>query len=150
MNAFKDWTPAMAEAHNMRVRAKKGLPMIEIPQAPKLNVTTIAKTKKELLNKTEKAWKAELERRGHKTILVQALMFRLGDRLQYRPDLTTVEQSASGLWMQMTCYETKAPHRFAAGSLAKPKMAAKLYPFVKFVIVKRDKGQWTEKEVRNE
>jgi hypothetical protein len=166
-NYFATWTPAMVAERNAKVLADRmrarGLIPVPSPEVHKssqpeftnvknsqpLNVTKIEATKKKLLNKTESLWRDELKRRGHAIVLEQALTFRLGDRLQYRPDLITIEQFSKGV-VEIVCYETKAPHRWANASLAKPKMAAKLYPFITFKIVMRNKSVWTEKEIRPE
>lgn len=159
-NPFAGWTAEMVNAHNERVARGATKPpngeTIQAVRATKpLNVETIDAPKKPLLNKTETLWKAELERRGHKIILVQAVTLRLGDRLSYRPDLATVDAdvtASGGIWpgFRMTCYETKAPHRFATAGVTKIKAAAKQYPFIRFVLVMRDKGQWTEREIGSE
>lgn len=161
-NPFAGWTVDMVKAHNERVargrsesRTTVKIQTAKIAQdlarmnAP-LSVTKVELKKRELLNKTERLWKAELERRGHKNILVQALTLRLGDRLTYRPDLVTVEQTVktpAGEFALITAYETKAPHRFATAGVTKIKAAAKQYPFIRFVLVMRDKGRWTEREI---
>jgi hypothetical protein len=186
--AIKSMAADHAQAIRRNITQAMGIPM--------LNVQKIERTKKPLLNKTETLWKAELERRGHQIILVQALTFRLGDRLTYRPDLVTVEflpgdedvkasmATAAGYGAEMpndapigvrehdgrgrkegedtksdrrnrgisggisiTCYETKAPHRFKNAGITKVKAAAAQYPFIKFVLVMRNKGTWTEKEI---
>jgi hypothetical protein len=114
-----------------------------------LNVQQITPTKKPLLNKTETAWKAELERRGHKAIYAQSISLRLGDDCRYLPDLVTITPALDGAF-SMTCYETKAPHAFRKAGIVKIKAAARQYPFIRFVLVMRDKGNWTEKEIGNE
>lgn len=125
-----------------------------LPAPTTLNITKAEPKKKALLNKTESLWKAELERRGHKIILVQALTLRLGDRLNYRPDLVTIDGDFSGFiknqMIKVTCYETKAPHRFAEKGIVKVKAAAKQFPFIRFVLVMRKGGQWTEREIGSE
>lgn len=130
-------------------------------KVPAITVTQIEPKKRPLLNKTETLWRVELERRGHKIILAQAITFNLGDRLTYRPDLIVVECGERALdyfkaynsgvpFLRLTCYETKAPHRFATAGITKIKAAAKQYPFIRFVLVMRDKGKWTERTIGNE
>lgn len=157
-NPFANWTPEIVAARNAEIKrqreeykngtkraTRETIPPVAATKP--LSVETIEPTKKPLLNKTETLWKAELERRGHKIILVQALTFRLGDGLTYRPDLVTVSTSFG---VTFTCYETKAPHRFAEKGIVKVKAAAKQYPFIRFVLVMRNGGEWTERVIGNE
>lgn len=114
-----------------------------------LKIKTIAPKKRELMNATEKLWFAELQRRGHKIILCQAITLRLGDRMTYRPDFVTVE-SLYNLridegQIRLTCWETKGPHRFKTAGVTKLKAAAAIYPWIKFVLVERNKSQWSER-----
>jgi hypothetical protein len=151
-NPFANWTPEMVIAHNAQVRAKnkRAAPA----PAPAISVKQVAKKKKPLLNKTEALFKAELERRGE-TVLAQAITFKLADALSYRPDFVTVEPIVSefqGLplprnTVTLTAYETKGPHRFKREGINKLKMAATAYPWIKWILVERDKNQWTEKEI---
>lgn len=172
MSYGKRWTKedidAMESIRKMRQRAKNGLPMIEqtkdlrgelsahMPHLAPLAIKQIAPKKKPLMNKTELRFKAELERRGHKIILCQAITFRLGDRLTYRPDFVTVDALASEgtlIWLgdriRLTCYETKAPHRFARAGIDKLKMAATIYPWIAWKLVMRKGNEWSEKEISN-
>jgi hypothetical protein len=147
-NAFKDWTPEMVSIHNMRVRAKKGLPMISTP----LNIKTIAPKKRELMNQTEKLWFAELQRRGHKIILCQAITLRLGDRMTYRPDFVTVDVRIPFSFngpnaVALTCWETKGQHRFRQAGINKLKSAAAMYPWISFRLVERNGGNWIERTI---
>lgn len=149
----------MAEAHNERVKAKrkysrpvmfdystsgfKPLPIKQLP--PK---------KKALMNKTELAFKAELERRGHKIILCQALTFWLADGSSYRPDFVVVDicddDTVLLAPLRLTAYETKGQHRFKREGITKLKFAAEKYPFIRFVLVERDGSKWTEKAIGNQ
>ncbi len=105
------------------------------------------------LNKTETLWKQELERRGHKIIIAQQITFKLANGVCYRPDLVTIDIPWTGVGfsdrrlVEITCWETKAPHRFAKASLAKPKLAAKEFPWIRWKLIRRDKNIWTEEEI---
>ncbi len=147
----------MAAAHNARVLAR-GLIPVPGPVVPKIEVTTITKKKKPLLNRTESLFKAELERRGYKNILAQSITLRIGDDCRYTCDLVTIEpvqffqagKSPTELPFYMTFWETKGPHGRRREGINKLKAAAKLYPQFRFVLIDRNGSKWTEKEVGNE
>jgi hypothetical protein len=157
-NPFTNWTPETVAAHNARVnkREKRDTRLrnelsAHMPHSVPLAIKQIAPTKKPLLNATELLFKAELERRGHKIILCQAITFRLGDRMTYRPDFVTVE-SLYNLridegQIRLTCYETKSRHRFAEKGIVKLKAAAAMMPWIRFVLVMRDGKTWTERTI---
>lgn len=107
----------------------------------------LPKTKKPLMNKTELAFYEILKARGHQIILCQSVMLRLGDGCQYRPDFVVITYPESGSGILITCYETKAPHKFRKEGITKIKVAAHQYPWISFRLVMRDKSQWEEKEI---
>lgn len=157
-NPFANWTAEDAARHNERVAKKRKFTSKEVSdfrdflrEKPTLAIKTIPKKKTPLLNKTETRFKAELERRGHKLILCQAITFRLGNRMTYRPDFVTVEYGEYMLCGQfaaiLTCYETKSPHRFAEKGVQKLKMAATLYPWICFKLIMRNGNEWTERTI---
>jgi hypothetical protein len=153
-NPFANWTPQMVDEFNARKKGKRtfGAQLVAATETMRripINVKTLTKTKRPLLNRTESLWKAELERRGHNAIYAQSITLRLGDDCRYLPDLVTITPALDGAF-SMTCYETKAPHAFRKAGIVKIKAAAKQYPFIRFVLVMRDKSNWTEKEIGNE
>lgn len=152
------FTQAQVEAHNAKVAKREySKPTIRQMdgenglQAAKsligaLLVKKIAPKKRELLNKTETLWLAELQRRGHQIILAQAITFNIGDRMTYRPDFVVVSICLDQT-LRLTAYETKGPHRFKAQGIIKLKSAARQYPYIKWVLIERDGSKWTEKEI---
>lgn len=153
-NAFANWTQEMCDAHNAKVAGaiNRTVAVEKAIQRERKTptVTAVPKKKKPLMNKTELAFYESLKARGHKTILCQAIMLRLGDGCQYRPDFVTVEFIVFGTdhpKVFLTAWETKAPHRFATAGITKLKCAAAAYPWIKFVLVMRDKKQWSEKVI---
>lgn len=161
-NPFKDWTPEMVKEHNERV--KTGVKAVKdsfdalqksFPATARPKMEIKPPKKKPLLNKTETLFKAELERRGHKVILCQAITLRLGDRMTYRPDFVTVETiGRHNSWddplsdaFQITAWETKGPHRFRQAGINKLKAAAAMYPWICFKLVERSGSNWSERTI---
>lgn len=87
------------------------------------------------LNKTEKAWLAELRIRRPKFLGIQALTFKLGDDCRYTPDFIEISQED-----KFIAWEVKGFMRDDA--LVKLKVSARLFPFLEFYVVKRSEGMW--------
>ena len=79
------------------------------------------------------------------TIWKQALRWKLGNGIWYKPDFAAFvgwTQKPTGL----TCWEVKGPHAFRGG-LENLKVAASLYPEVRWILVWRECGGWKHQEV---
>lgn len=163
MSTFKDWTPQTAEEHNRRVAAA-AVASMGFARAEKLsdglnresiekretheasfkqlstNLVVAHSTDVKKLNKLEKAWLRHLEMLGFPWIGVQAITLKLADDTRYTPDFMVID--ANG---QLVAYETKGWMRDDAA--VKLKVAARLYRFIRFVLVQKDKGQWKETPV---
>ncbi|RYG55747.1 hypothetical protein EON80_30235 [bacterium] len=94
------------------------------------------------LNKLETAWLQQLKRRSPDWLGIQPLGLKLAaDRCRYHPDFVTLENG------RLTAWEVKGP-QFWDDAKVKLKVAARAYPFIRFVLVTRDKSGWTESEVK--
>ena len=168
------WTPEMAAAHNRRIEAGRGrkrtvkqsmtvaatnlrgelLPPSQQLISAVVNGQLKFKPKKPLLNKLESDWKAVLEAREEgATILCQAITFRLGDGLSYRPDFVVIHRFSKegGFWTyRIDAYETKGQHRFREKGKIKLFAAARIIPWINWVLVTRDGGKWKERTIANE
>lgn len=95
------------------------------------------------LNKLEAAFKQVLLRELPSGVQLheQALRFRLGNGVWYKPDFAAQPGGA------LTCWEVKGPRAFRGG-FENLKLAATAYPGVRWVLVWRDprKG-WLKQEV---
>lgn len=103
----------------------------------------IRQSSKPLLNKLEQEWFDVLLIRypSHaKAIRPQTIRFKLGNGIWYKPDIWC---PTLGTWG--CCWEVKGPHSFRGG-IENLKVAASLYPEIKWVLVWKDKG-WQEQEV---
>lgn len=75
------------------------------------------------------------------TILPQAIRFRLGNGIWFKPDIAIFTNGA------LEVCEVKGPHAFRGG-FENLKVAAGLYKEVRFFLVWKDeRGQWQEQEV---
>ncbi len=104
---------------------------------------------KPLMNKLEAAWLAQLETRFPGVMIwKQALKWRLGNGIFYKPDFAVFEVESLRYEMPsiFTCWEVKGPHAFRGG-FENLKVAASLYPEVKWILVWKDNGEWKEQDV---
>ncbi|MBW3636432.1 MAG: hypothetical protein KY445_08200 [Armatimonadetes bacterium] len=63
------------------------------------------------------------------------------NKCYYHPDFFTLKEG------KLTAWEVKGP-QFWDDAKVKLKVAAKEYPFIRFVLVMRDQTGWTETEVK--
>lgn len=98
-------------------------------------------TDEERLNKTEKAYLAHLRAHGFRWIGIQSLTLKLGDDCRYSPDFITI--SISG---ELTAREVKG--FFRDDAKVKIKVAARMFPWIKFIVVRKDKSGWTHEPMK--
>lgn len=92
------------------------------------------------LNKTETAWLAELRIRNPKFLGIQAMTFKLGDDCRYSPDFICITQDD-----ELIAYEVKG--FFRDDAKVKIKVAARMFSWIKFVLVFKVKNGWELKDV---
>lgn len=97
-------------------------------------MTILPTTDEAKLNKTERAYHEHLKRLNYQWIGVQNLTFKLADDTRFTPDFTVVEAN------EMRCIDVKGFQREDA--LIKIRVAARMFPWVTFAIVKKDKDGW--------
>lgn len=94
------------------------------------------------LNKTEQAWLNEISLRWPNfQILSQAVTLKLGNGVRYTPDFMV----KFGIHGELFAWEVKGFLRDDAN--VKLKVAASLYPWIKFHLVTRKKGEWIIQEI---
>jgi len=94
------------------------------------------------LNKLESSWLAVL--RADITLTwvgVHALTFKIGDDCRYTPDFIALNLDG-----ELIAYETKGFMRDDAR--VKLKVAARMFPFVGFVLIERKAGAWICTEIK--
>jgi hypothetical protein len=116
------------------------------PAAPASSIKVAIKAKpsadESKLNKLESAWLAVL--RADITLAwvgVHALTFKIGDDCRYTPDFIALNLDG-----ELIAYETKGFMRDDAR--VKLKVAARMFPFVGFVLVERKAGAWICTEIK--
>lgn len=127
--------------------AKDALDSVAPPQAKR-----IRQDGKPLLNKLEGEFLAELSRfHPGATVWKQALRWRLGNGIWYKPDFAAfvdyyLSPGLPAKVRRLCCWEVKGPHAFRGG-FENLKVAAGLYPNVRWSLVWKDGGRWQEQEV---
>lgn len=119
---------------------KKSAQMIVAGEASG-KITTKLSTDEEKLNKLERDYLAYLRALGHGWIGIQNITLKLGHDTRYTPDFWIV----GGAGLQ--ALETKGSF-FRDDAKVKIKVAARLFPFINFVLVRRLKGQWEFETVK--
>ncbi len=106
----------------------------------------LRQSSKPLLNKLEGEWLEMLKSTLWDTTVIwsQALRFKLGNGIWYKPDFVTFSTLVN---FNVTCWEVKGPKAFRGG-FENLKVAASLYPEIRWVLVWKDKhGIWQEQAV---
>lgn len=106
----------------------------------KTNLTMKPTTDESKLNGLERQWLEVLRSRPFDWLGIQPMGLKLADNCRYHPDFVTLCDG------QITAWETKGFMRDDAA--LKLKIAARNYPFIRFVLVTRVKKEWIEKEVQ--
>jgi len=100
-------------------------------------------TDEQKLNKTERAFLEFLRSRDTGWIGVQNVTLKIGDDCRYTPDFLVITQ---GWEPPVVFYECKGFWRDDAR--VKIKVAARQFPWAKFIAVQRIKGQWRFEEIK--
>ncbi len=114
----------------------------EMPSEPlKTDFKASPSTDEAKLNKTERAYLAYLRRLGVPSLGIQNVTLKLADDCRLTVDFNYIDEN--GRW---TFVDVKGFQREDA--LIKMKVAARLFPILRFVIVKKDGTGWDAKEVK--
>lgn len=97
---------------------------------------------KPIMNKLETDWfKMLCLQFPEKAITIQALKFRLGNGIFYKPDFVVFSS------VLIYAYEVKGPHAFRGG-FENLKVAAGMYPAIYWTLIWKEDGQWKEQVVK--
>ncbi len=114
-----------------------------LPAPVKVTVAIEPSTDETNLNQLERAWLIELRRRGMPAVHIQAMTLKLGHDCRYTPDFMVV--TAEG---RIEFHETKGP-RFWDDAKVKLKVAARLFAWAKFLLIRLDSSTgWIVEEVK--
>jgi hypothetical protein len=148
-NPFTTWTDADVAQHNARVsrvisddqKAMKNATMTQL-ESRKAGVSVADSTDVARLNKTERAYYLHLQN----VVLVnwigvQNLTLKLADDCRYTPDFIVVRFSGA-----IEAHEVKGFWRDDAK--VKIKVAARLFPWIRFIVVQKINGDWKQTPVK--
>lgn len=163
-NYFKNWTNEMVEEFNRRklkgrllsasneakilTETSKHYPTLLKPSDfkdafPGAKKKRIRQSGKPLLNNLEASWLLNLRSLAPKaTFYPQAITLRLCNGCRYTPDIISADYVSEG----MMAWELKGK-KVWDDSIVKLKFAAKEFPFIKFVLVWKENGQWVTQEI---
>ncbi len=149
---FPNASPSFLRLHGLApdkpmVPVSPPTPMPDTPAPTKARL----RQKKALLNKTEAAFLAWISEQGGENYgptLSQAITLRIANGCRYTPDFIRVwkyEVNADITTHSILAYEVKG---FMRGDAAvKLKVAASIYPWIKFHLVTKKKGSWIIQEI---
>ena len=108
----------------------------------------VRQSAKPLMNKLETEWLNIIKDRSpnYPPIRIQSLRFRLSRSSWYKPDFFAALWPTPDGPAKATAWEVKGPHAFRGG-LENLKMAASLYPEVRWLLVWKESGSWKEQEI---
>ena len=109
----------------------------------------VRQSSRPLMNKLETEWFVQLNLKFFPgQIAAQALKFRLGNGIWYKPDFIVFGDTFNGpSEYNAVAYEVKGPHSFRGG-MENLKVAAGLYRKISWRLVWKDEnGQWREQEI---
>lgn len=107
----------------------------------KANIVTAPSTDEAKLNKTERSYLGYLRAQRHPFIGIQNIALKLADDTRYNCDFWIVTNDG-----KLQAHEVKGFWRDDAK--VKIKVAARLFPFVDFVVVMKVKNGWTLEPVK--
>lgn len=100
-----------------------------------------ASTDESKLNRLEKSWLSSLRMARYPWIGIQSFTFKLADDCRYTPDFMTIDELGC-----LTAWECKGFMRDDAR--VKLRVAARQFPFIKFVLVTKAGGTFKREEVK--
>jgi hypothetical protein len=108
---------------------------------PAIQSKRIRQDSKPLMNKLESEFKRYHESLTGHVLIPQALRFKLGNGIWFKPDFVQFCPN-----MGITAFEVKGPHAFRGG-FENLKVAASLWPQVRWVLVWKESGSWKHQEI---
>lgn len=106
-----------------------------------IKVEVQANTDEGDLNKLETAFLSVLRSRNYQWVGIQSMTLKLGFDTRYTPDFIALDQVG-----HLLAFETKG--FFRDDAKVKLKVAARVFPFIEFFLVTKDKSGWKEIMVR--
>lgn len=98
-------------------------------------------TDEDKLNQTEKLYLKWLRNQRNAWIGIQCITLKLGHDCRYTPDFWALDDDG------LRCIDTKGGHTWE-DSLIKIRVAARLYPFIRFLIAEKNGEVFEHKEIK--
>lgn len=143
-STFGRWNEATAAEHNRRVANRKAVAKTVVSAAAIVAGTRVRQSHKQP-SKIHRDWGDYLRRLEWPVhIHEEAINLRLCNGVNYRPDWIAVHRSGA-----VTAFECKGGFMYddARKSLL---FAAKTYPWIRFMLVWRQNGQWQQQQILGE
>ena len=142
---FPNATPSLLRANGITCDTSIELP-VKDPEMIATMRESLAKgirpnTDVAKLNKTERAYLRFLESLQPDWLGVQCITLKVGHDLRYTPDFWAVDPQG------LRAIDTKGPHVWE-DSLIKMRICARVFPWIRFVLAKRDGLNWSHKELK--
>lgn len=112
-----------------------------VPQPPSWKFEFKQSGDESRLNKLETAYLAWLRALGADWIGIQCITLKLAHDCRYTPDFWAFDQAG------LRAIDVKGPHVWE-DSLIKLRVAARMFPWIRFVIAKKNRAVWTHVEVK--
>lgn len=135
-------TQAEIDAHNARVaRGKRVDDALIVAIAPVAHLAIVPSTEVSKLNKTERAYHQYLVCMNYQWLGVQNITLKLADDCRLTPDFAYLDKDGHLVMIDVKGFQRE-------DALIKMKVAARMFPWIRFVIVKRNpNGGWAHNEV---
>lgn len=139
---------AIADGNKFLAQLRRVCPSPQ--EVTKFKDQRIHQDNKPLLNALETEWMHWLQGAFPGAVIYkQALRWKLGNGIWYKPDFAALVSDIPTEPLRMTCWEVKGPHAYRGG-LENLKVAAGLYPEVCWILAwKDDVGLWQVQKVRS-
>ena len=146
-NPFKDWTETIAAEHNQRVANRKAVAKTVVSAAELVAGKRVRQSHKQP-SKVHRDWGDHLKTFVPKESLYEeAITLKLCNGVRYRADWMVIYGlTQPPTAYKITAYECKGAFMYddARKSLL---FAAKEYPWIRFMLVCRQNGQWKQQEI---
>lgn len=135
-------TQAQVDAHNARVaRGKRVDDALIAAITPVASHAIAPSTEVSKLNKTERAYHQHLVCMNYQWLGVQNITLKLANDCRLTPDFAYLDKDGHLVMIDVKGFQRE-------DALIKMKVAARMFPWIRFAIVKKDASGWNYKEVK--
>lgn len=117
-------------------------PDVRVHTVPNVDFTPRPSTDEQKLNKTEKAYLRYCEMLKRPQIRIQAITLKLAHDCRFTPDVSYLDENG-----RMVLVDVKGGHTWE-DALIKIRVAARMFSEFRFILAKKNKSTWDEKEIK--